>query len=31
MNVAWHELSEGINDSDNRFIEISVFHSGGAP
>jgi len=31
MDVAGHELSEGIGDGDDRLIEIAILHSGGAP
>jgi hypothetical protein len=31
MNVARHELGEGIDDGDDRLAEIAVLHAGGAP
>ena len=31
VDVAGHELGEGVGDGDDGLAEISVFHSGGAP
>ena len=31
MDVARHELGEGIGDRDDRLAEIGIGHSGGAP
>ena len=31
MDVAGHELGEGIDDRDDRLAEIAVLHAGGAP
>jgi hypothetical protein len=31
VHVAGNELGEGIDDGDDRFAEIAVLHSGGAP
>ena len=31
MDVAGHELGEGIGDGDDRLAEIAVLHAGGAP
>ena len=31
VDVAGHELREGIDDSDDRLAEIAVLHAGGAP
>ena len=31
MDVAGHELGEGIGDGDDGFVEVPILHSGGAP
>ena len=31
MDVAGHELGEGIDDRDDRLAEVAVLHAGGAP
>ena len=31
MDVSGHELREGIGHGDDRFVEVPVLHSGGAP
>ena len=31
MDVAGHELGEGVDDRDDRLAEIAVLHAGGAP
>ena len=31
MDVAGHELGEGIGDGDDRLAEVAVLHAGGAP
>ena len=31
MHVTRYELGEGVGDSDNRFLEVFVFHTGRTP
>ena len=31
MDMARHELGEGIDHGDDRLAEIAIFHAGGAP
>jgi hypothetical protein len=31
VHVAGHELREGVDDGDDRLVEVAVLHAGGAP
>lgn len=31
VHVAGHELGEGVGDGDDRLVEVSILHAGGAP